>query len=110
MSRRGKPPILMISNIMVEEAPVAKYRKQIIARLNQMDADSPEALENRFRRGKYSYAKRPVFPQNTHPCAMQNAEKPQNSRVQPEGNNLADLENTENIGSETAFPPSENGP
>jgi hypothetical protein len=100
----------MISKIMVEEVPVARYRKQIIARLNQMDADSPEALENRFRQGKYSYSKRPVFPKNTHPYALQNAEKPQNSRVQPVGNNPDDLENTENIGSETAFPPSENCP
>jgi hypothetical protein len=71
------------TEMLVEEVPVARYRKQIIARMNQMLAESSENLERRYREGKYSYPNRRKFPKNSPPHSLAAPEKPQNSLAAP---------------------------
>ncbi|MCC6126226.1 MAG: hypothetical protein IT426_14805 [Pirellulales bacterium] len=83
--------IRRLTEMLVEEVPVARYRKQIFARLERMFAESPENLERRYRQGKYSYPDRRVFPQNVDPREFDEPENPQNSLAAPEGTNTKSL-------------------
>ena len=72
-------------NMLVEEVPVAKYRKRILARLDSILADSSEVLEARYRRGKYSYSKKREIPENSEDRSLPGPENHRILLVQPEG-------------------------
>lgn len=73
------------AEILCEEIPVARYRKQVLARMDAMFSESEENLQRRYDQGKYSYSKKRDFSKKTDPDSAQNDEKAQNSRVEPEG-------------------------
>jgi hypothetical protein len=77
--------ISSFSEIVCEEVPVAKFRKQILARMNSMFSESEENLKRRYNQGKYSCSKKRDFSKQTNPDSTPNDEKAQNSRVEPEG-------------------------
>jgi len=71
--------------MLVEEVPVARYRKNILARLEKMLNESPENLERQYQRRKKSAEKTAEFPRNSPSRALPVAEKGQNERETPEG-------------------------
>jgi hypothetical protein len=75
------------TEMLVEEIPVDRYRKQVMARMNQFLAEMPDNLERRYKEGKYSRANRRVFPKNSSPRPLAAPENPQNSLAAPEGKN-----------------------
>jgi hypothetical protein len=71
--------------MLVEEVPVARYRKNVLARLDKMINESPENLERQYQRRKKLAAKNRDFPDDTPSRALPAPEKPQNHREKPEG-------------------------
>jgi hypothetical protein len=87
-----------VCDIIVEEVPIARFQKQMLARLEQYIAETPQAIENRYRHGKYSYDKKPAFPKKTPIGSSPATEKLQISHVLQQGNNPVPPKNNENNG------------
>jgi len=76
-----------IAQMMVEEVPVDRYRKKMLARLDKLLGDAPEQIEKTFRRRKKFAVKNPIFSRNSPSRALEMSENPQKSLEKPEGNN-----------------------
>lgn len=94
---------IRFSEILVEEVPVARYRKAVIARVNRFLSEMPDNLERRYREGKYSRPERRVSPKNFDSYDLDEPENPQNSLAAPEGRNQNPLKTSP----ETAPPDSQ---
>jgi hypothetical protein len=84
--------ISCLMEMLVEEVPVARYRKRILARLNDILSDTSEVLEDRYRRGKYSYEKKRKNPVNSEDSSLPIPENRRISHVRPEGSIPDELE------------------
>jgi hypothetical protein len=82
-----------LMEMLVEEVPVARYRKNVLARLDKMINDSPENLERQYQRRKKLAAKNRYFPEDMPSRALPAPEKPQNHREKPEGTIPCDPKN-----------------